>query len=572
MTRLLTLLTALLMLAALLSLAGCSDDDPNQPPRVSIIFPGDGYTYDGTTSLAEVEVTDDGAVAGVELRLDDLVVSSLDDERQTQLPVGRWADGLEHELRAHAVDAEGLTGDSSPVTVRFATSLQTIPQIVDATPAAGAPGELSVTWLAFPGAMSYRWQAARTDAFADLLGEGEVDGLTVSVPVGDVNLVYLRVQAVFDVGASEFSRTFRHDGTTGWRQRYAVPDRQLGTAVFTAPDGSLRLLSQGLVNARVGEAAVQLLHVTATGELVTSHTLLARDYRPTSHLLTADGHLLLAGLHLGGPGSWLASFTLDGEQRWLTELDGTEATALMAADGGEYWLFGTDTRDDAMGGVVQQIDLASGALTELGVFQLEAGRRILVAWSRPGGGWVIAGSLPTFADLSDGGLFARGLDGALATDWNLRLGEADRWELRGHGTDGNGQYVLGGIAFTEVERSRYGFLVSLDHRGRLRWQLGETAWHLHGQIIAGEDGRWTVVGAKRRYTDSNHWLYDTALRGLSEAGLPLWEIQHRSGEESQGFGLAAHPEGGWYAVGFMTPDRAEYDVDLLRVDDRGELE
>ncbi len=184
----------------------------------------------------------------------------------------------------------------------------------------------------------------------------------------------------------------------------------------------------------------------------------------------------------------------------------------------------------------------------------------------------MAGALPEFDDLEDGGLFARGLDAVFATSWNLRVGEADRWELRGHGTDGNGEYLLCGIAYVATERSRYGFIVSFDHRGRLRWQLGETDWHLYTQVAVTEDGRWTAVGARRRYLDSNTWLYDTALRGLSDAGLPLWQVQHRLGEESQGFGLAAHPDGGWYVTGFTTPDRVEYDADLLRVDDRGELE
>jgi hypothetical protein len=573
MTRLLTLLAVLLALTALLTVAGCSDDDENQPPRVSIVFPADGYRYDGATSLVEVEATDDGNVPLVELRLDGTVVSSLRDTSQTQLPVGRWADGLEHVLEARAHDALGLTGDSTPVTISIDPSLQTIPQVISVGPDPEAGGALEITWLAFPDATGYAWEVARTDAFTTVLASGETTDLSVNVPMDDTNLVYVRLRAERAGGFTDYSRTFRYDGTTGWRQRYPLPGRQLATAILTAPDGSLRLLSHGVINARVGigAAAVELLAVSAAGELLAANQLLDSTFLPTSHLVDPAGNLVLAGLTTDG-GPFLAAFTLDGQAIWQQAPVDLEPTALLMGPDDAIWAVGTDLRSGASGGVVLEVDPASGALTERATFALEAGRRVLAAWPRSDEGWVVAGSLPDFDDLDSGGLFARGLAGDFATSWNLRLGEADRWQLRGHGTDGDGQYVLGGIAFVSNPRSRYGFLVNFDDRGRLRWQLGETNWHLYSQIRTTEDGRWTAAGARRRYINSSSWLYDTALRGLSEAGLPLWEIQHRLGEESQAFGLAPHPDGGWYVAGFTTPDRIEYDVDLLRVDDRGELE
>lgn len=577
MTRLSTLLPVqllvLLTLLMLLTAVGCSDDDENEPPRVSILFPPEGYRYDGTTSLVELDVTDDGNVPLVELRLDGDVVSSLRDTLRTQLPVGVWADGLDHVLEARAHDAEGLTGDSTPITISIDPALQTIPQVISVIADPQDAGELQITWLAFPGAVGYAWEVARTDAFASLLASGETTELTASASLDDTKLAYVRVRAELGDGSSAFSRTFRYDGTVGWRHRFEVPGRQLGVDILTAADGSLRLLSHGVINARVGigAAAVELLAVSATGELLTTHRLLDEAFLPTSHLVDAAGNLLLAGLTAAGDG-FLAAFTLDGQLLWQQAPADIEPTALMHAADGAVWVFGTDGRGAGAGGVIHAIDPGTGDLTEQGTFELEAGRRVLAAWPRSDAGWVVAGTLPDFDSLDDGGVFARGLGEALTTTWNLRFGEADRWQWRGHGTDGDGQYVLGGIAFVSNPRSRYGFLVNIDDRGRLRWQLGETNWHLYSQIHRTEDGRWVAVGARRRYVDGNNWLYDTALRGLSDAGLPLWEIQHRLGEESQGFGLTPHPDGGWYVSGFTTPDRLEYDADLLRVDDRGELE
>ncbi|MEZ4387777.1 MAG: hypothetical protein R3D98_09405 [Candidatus Krumholzibacteriia bacterium] len=569
MTRHISLLAPVLALLALLA-AGCSKDDSNQAPRVTIVFPGDGYRYDGTTSVVEVEVDDDGNVPLVEIRLDDVVVSSMRDTLRTQLPIGRWADGLEHTLQARAHDAQGLTGDSALLTVTIDPSLQTIPQMVAVEPDPDAAGALLLSWLAFPAATGYAWEISRTDAFAEILDAGETTELAVSVPVADASLIYVRVRAELAAGATEPSRTYRYDGITGWRERYALSGAQQGNAIYTAPDGSLRLLSYAIEDGRVARADVELLRVAAAGEFISREVLLDATHLPTTSLVDAEGTLLLGGLADGV--GFLAGFTLDGAPLWRTTPALFEPTALMAADGGEVWVFGADLREGADGGAIQQLDPATGQLTELATFQLEAGRRVLAAWPRPDAGWVVAGRLPDTDAGNYGGLFARGLDGLGATDWNLRIGEADRWLWRGCGQDGHGNYVLCGIAFVSNPRSRYGFLVSFDHRGRLRWQLGETNWHLYSGIMATEDGRWTAVGARRRYVTSDTWLYDTALRGLSEAGLPLWQIQHRLGEESQGFGLAPHPDGGWYVTGFTTPDRSEYDVDLLRLDDRGELE
>lgn len=579
MTRLSNLLPVqllvLLALPMLLSVGGCSDDDENEPPRVSIVFPPDGYRYDGATSSVELDVTDDGNVPLVELRLDGNVVSSLRNTVQTQLPVGRWADGLDHVLEARAHDAEGLTGDATPITISFDPSLQTIPQVISAEPDPQGADELVVTWLEFPGAARYAWEVARTDAFASLLASGETSELSVRVPLDGVQLAYVRLRADLGSRLTDFSRTVRYDGAVGWRQRFELPGAQLVAAIVTAADGSLRLLSHGMAGESVGSGAapVELLAVSASGELLATHRLLDEAFMPTSHLVGAEQTLLLAGVTTAGEGFLAAAASFDGELLWHTLPPDVEPTALMDGPGGEVWVFGSDRRAAAAGGVVHVVDPATGDLSEHATFELEPGRRVYAAWPRSGTGWVVAGSLPADGgDQQAGGVFARGLDEAFASSWNLRLGEADQWRWRGHGSDGRGHYVVGGLAVGPSPRNRYGFLFSFDDRGRLRWQFGETGWHLHGQAYATEDERWVVVGSRRRTLDSNHWRRDTALRGLSGAGLPLWEIQHQLGEESQGYCLAPHPDGGWYLGGFTTPNRLEYDADLLRVDDRGELE
>ncbi len=562
-----------LLVAALLLVGGCSDDDENTPPTVDLLFPDDGYRFDGSTDEVVLLVQDNGNVAVVEVTLDAEVVATVRDskgELNIELPVGRWADGLDHVLDARALDVEGAEGEVAAITISIDPTLQTVPQIVAVAPGPDAPDQLRLEWLDHPGATGYRYEVARTDGFSQLLVSGETGDRTVDLPDLDTSLLYARVRATVDGTETGWSRTFRYDGTTGWREVYELPNRQMGTAVLTAPDGSLRLLSHAVREARVAGAQVQLLEVTADGELLAAHDLLDATYWPTSHLLV-DQTLLLTGLRTDGRG-FIAGFDLEGGAVFVDEPGDHLTTALWRDPGGEVRLAGTDLREGTSGGVMHTLDASSGATTELVTFELETGREVLAGWPRSDAGWVVAGQLPDEAEDVYGGVFARGLAADGTTDWNLRVGAADRWLMRGHGADGQGQYVLTGIAFRADPARRYAFLVNFDHRGRLRWQIGESRWHHYTDVEPTLDGRWTAVGARRRSVTSETWLYDTALRGFSNAGLPLFENQHGLGVESQGWGLAPHPDGGWYVTGFTTADRNEYQADLLRVDDLGELD
>ena len=132
--------------------------------------------------------------------------------------------------------------------------------------------------------------------------------------------------------------------------------------------------------------------------------------------------------------------------------------------------------------------------------------------------------------------------------------------------------MLGGIALVEDFFSRFGFVVGIDADGRIRFQVTDRNWHLFANAYPDAGGRWTVAGVRRRSLDGVTFLYDYGLAGLSAAGARLWQVQHRAGEESQGWCLAPHPNGGWWTAGMRTYDYAEFDVDVLRVDDRGEFD
>lgn len=572
MTRQAPALLTLLLLLALPLVFGCSEDDENDPPRVAITSPDDGHRFTDAATEVTLSAEDDNAVSILELRLDGQVVVTMDgDEDSAVLPLGRWADGLDHELQARAHDTDGATGDSGVMTISIDPSLQTIPQITGLSPDAEAPGELAATWLAYPDAQIYLYEFARTDGFVDLLASGSTDELGVNVVVDDASLVYLRVSAMTDGVQSDWSRTFRYDGTSGWRQRYELSGKQLGTALLTSSDGMLWLLSHAVRETRVDRAAVELLRVSPTGEAGGVRSLLDATHLPTAHALTADDRLLLTGV-TDAAGGFVAAFDLDGAQLWYHTVAELDPTALLHNDGDLYWLAGADQRDGASGGVIGMLDAATGEIAGLMAFDLEAGARPLVLWPHADGGWVVAGQLADAGDQEFGGMFASHVDLSGDVLWRIRVGAGDRWLLRGHGSNGTDQFCLGGIAYRTEQRQRYGFVVNFDDQGRLRWQIGDYDWHLFSDLVALPDGRWTAAGARRRYVDSDNWLYDAALASFSGGGQMLWEMQHQSGAESQSYDLAPHPDGGWYVLGFMTPDRGEFDLDLLRVDDLGELE
>jgi hypothetical protein len=576
--RLWSLLGGLAILGAFSLLAACSSDPEDRPPRAEIVYPEPGYHYTSAPDSVVVDAVDDRAVMRVEIRFDGRLLSTRTTRPySTRLPLGLYADGRPHELRARAYDGRGQTGDAAPITVTIDPQLQTVPQITALGPPAGLDDppqgpSLRLAWLPWPHPLEhFAWELARDEDFTVNLAAGTTADTVVTVPVTSSDLAYARVRAVGADEASGWSRTARHSGLQTWRRHHPLAGPQLGAAITAAPDGELRILSHAVARHQVARASVQLLTVTPAGDLLATSELLAEQQPLTASLFAPDGRLYLAGMREDG-GAQLAAASLAGELLWSVDPGFMHTTALAVADDGAVLVFGADRREDRPGGVIGTV-AAGGTVTELLTFPLTVEREVHQAWRRPGGGFVLAGPVAPDTDQPAGGIWAMGLDPTGEVLWNVRLGTSHRWLLRGSGArEEAGQYVLGGIAMRADRRDRYGFLVGLDQDGRVRWQVIDRNWHLFTAIMPDAGERWVATGARRRDIGDNQWEYDVALRGLTSWGTTLWEASHRQGRDTQGWCLLAHPDGGWYVGGTRSTDGSEYDVELLRVDDRGDLQ
>jgi len=557
---------------ALVTLAACSDEETDEPPRAAIVYPEPGYHYTSAPDSMIVDAFDDRGITSVEFRLDDEVIATArTSPYSTRLPLGIYADGLPHRLDATARDTRSQRGEAGAITVTIDPSLQTVPQITSVAAAADGSGTLQVTWHPWPEAVTrYEWEIARDDGFYELAAAGSAADTVTATPVGTDGLASVRVRTVTPTETSGWSRTSRYSGLATWRERCALAGPQLGTAILTADDGTLRLLSHAVPRHRVSRAPVQLLSLDADHQLVAASTLLGDDHLPRSHRIDPAGRLVLGGLLADGVTGFLAAADLAGTLLWSVTTDQMAPTALAAADDGSLLAVGADRRAGEPGGVFAAIG-EGGALTLGPTFPLAAGREVWFVWPRPSGGHVLAGIMPDDEEGRPDGVWALGLDEAGAVHWNVRLGTGQQWLLRGGGADGTGNYVLAGIALRDVQASRYGFLAGIDERGRVRWQFEDRDWHFFAEVVPTVGGRWAAVGSSKRPVGDG-WEYHFALRGFSPFGSPLWESELPAGRESQGWSLVAHPGGGWWAAGTRTDDGTQYDVDLVRVDDRGALE
>jgi hypothetical protein len=554
-------------------LVACSSDQEDQRPRVEIVYPEDGTLYTVAPDSVVAQASDDRGVTRVEFRLAGRLISTVTQAPySTRLPLGIYADGRERELSARAFDTRAQASDLQSITVSIDPSLQTVPQITSLQPEAGLDDTpLRLAWLPWPHDLQeFAWEVARDDGFTEIVASGVTPDTLTQVPLTADDLVYARVQAITAEGTSDWSRTARYSGLETWRRQVPQPGNQLGAAIARAPDGSLRVLSHGVASHRVAQAPVELLTLTSTGELLDRVLVAPEPEQLTASLATADERFILAGPGASG-GAFLAAVSFAGELLWSTDPGFMHTTALLAGDAGTVLVFGADRREDQPGGVVAVVD-SEGTVTQQAVFALDQGREVQQAWARPDGGSVLAGPVMNDAGEPRGGIWAMGLAASGEVLWTVRLGTSHSWLLRGGGADPQaGQYVLSGIALRADPRDRYGFLVGLDQHGRVRWQATDRSWHLFADVQPDVDGRWVATGARRRDIGSGRYEYDVALRGLTAFGATLWDVSHRSGPDSQAWRLQAHPGGGWHVAGTRSGDRITYDVDLLRVDDRGEL-
>jgi len=562
----------LLFLASLLVLAACSSDPENQPPTVEIVYPDSGHHADVAPDSVRANASDDRGVAKVDFFFDGELLSTITKSPYfTRLPLGSFADGQEYRVEAVATDTDGVTSGRPGITITIDPSLQTVPQITTFDLDQDGSGNLRLSWLEFPQTVQeYEWEVSRDDGFFGVLASGATTDTTLVVAVIAEGLAYARVRAVLADGATDWSRIERFNQLVTWRGLPETPGPQLGTGIYQAADGTLRLLSHGVDRHRVSIAAVQLLALGVDNELAAVHDLFDETYRPTANALDSDGNLRLAGVRADSTG-FVAAVDLEGNVLWTGAADFMFCSTLIEMADGTWLTVGADLRAGADGGVIATVG-SDGTVTAGPTFVLEAGRAVVFDWTRADGGYVVAGQLPDADNGQPGGIWVRGLDASHQDDWNLRLGTSRNYLLRGSGDDGNGRFVLGGIALVEDLFGRFGFILGFDAEGRIRWQVTDRNWHLFANAYPDAGGRWTVTGVRRRSNDGATFFYDFGLAGFSAAGLRLWQVQHRAGQESQGWSLAPHPSGGWWAAGVRTYDYVKYDLDVMRVDDRGEFD
>lgn len=570
-------------LLALGPLSGCSDDDDtSEPPQVTIVHPLPGAHLDADPVSVLVEAASDRGINRVEISLDDELLSTL---RQapytTRLPLGLHADGQPRSLNARAYDTRGQAGDAPPVSITIDPSLQSVPQIVALLPAPGDSGHLRLEWLTWPRPPAlFTWQTAYDDGFLQGADGGSLAETMVLVPFAQQSVVYARVKVSDSDGVSGWSRFARYNGLQTWRHRYPLAGSQLGAAVHVASDdGSLLVLVHGAAGGPVARSEVRMLTVDAGSQALQGNALLLDStHAPTSSLMMPGDEMVLAGRRTAG-GSFLAAANRQG-LLWSAEPQIMRATALVRNVQGALLAAGSDLRgsQNAGGGGLFAAVTGQGTLAPVAVFPMLPEYEIRRVWVRPDGGFVLAGQVLLGTAETPGGIWVAGLGplaaGAHELLWTVRLGSAHRWLLCGANTDGLGNFVLAGAGRHTEPASRYGFLVAVDQQGRLRWQVTDRGWQQFADVAVDVGGRWVAAGARRRDLGDQRYEYETALRGLSPFGATLWESVHRAGNDAQAWALARHPHpgGGWYVAGASHGGATGYDVDLLRVDDRGELQ
>lgn len=561
--------TSLLMIVlALAVVVGCSDEDTNQVPEVIILEPEDGHHFTSDPGMVTIAVNDDGNWFA-EILLDDGVIATLRDTTSTRLPLGLYADGEPHTIEAYATDYLGARGTASPVTVTIDPSLQTVPQIIELAAQDGEEHGLRLVWLEFPGTEQYRYEVARTDAFESLLVSGLTTATSTALPLPVASLAYVRIQARHqDGGVSDWSRTRRYDGTEAWRQQFPLAGPQVGTGVIPAADGTIRLLSYGLSDPGLESAMVQIVTLAEDRASWDVLDVLDASYQVRNHVLTDDRVLLLGGVRTVGAG-FLAAVTLDGDMVWRRAVHEFDPSAIFTDGAGQVLAAGRDRRAGQPGGVVASIDMATGTVAITATFALEVDRFVTAAWPASDGGSILAGRLPETDDGAFGGVWVRGVGSGGAVEWDLVLGIEDRWLPRGYARDDAGNLLLTGIAHRGGADERAGFLVCLDDRGHFRWQITDSDWLVFTAAVADGTGRWTVAGARRKDIDGESSTGNAALQSFSSEGEPLWEVPYADGLPSQAWSVAPHPDGGWLTAGFVKGGGGDFDLDLLRVDDRG---
>ncbi len=165
----------MLALTGVLSLVACSSNEPNSPPRIAFVYPDNNFHYLESPDGVELDATDDdGEVLTVEVYMNDQLLSTIDRSPwTTNLPLGEFADGFEHKIKARCVDNSGAYSSWTTRTITIDPSLQTFAQMQSLADDAGS---LRATWYAFPDpdqlGIVYEWEIARNSAFDGIIAAG----------------------------------------------------------------------------------------------------------------------------------------------------------------------------------------------------------------------------------------------------------------------------------------------------------------------------------------------------------------------------------------------------------------
>ncbi len=534
---------------ALAVVAGCSDDDLNDPPQIAIVSPGNGDHLIAATNVV-AEVSDDEGISRVRFTVDDTVL--LDDYAspwQVAVPVGEWASGQPVVLGATVWDSDGVARAALPVTVTIDPSLQTVPQLLAFGPAAGTdPPLLAARWLRFPGASGYTVQFSRGELFGTVFHEQAVADTQLTTDVVGEGVVYARVRATVIGSPTPWSRSGRFADIAPLLTAVLQPASQAGAEVALRQAGGYVVVSGPRDDVSIGDVAPELIFLDDAGA-VTGRAALP-DY-VTLWSAAPD-------LYLGG-GDWVARHGLgDGAQVWRVQPAGMTPTAVGAAGVPTAVLAaGGDLADDLIPTIViVSLASADGAELARATVDLETGQTL-----RQVGGFgdfcLAAG------DIATGGVWVRGIDLVLDRElWRLRLGTGDGLRLRDAVPVG-GDLVLVGDA------DRGGaWAAAIADDGRVRWLKREVLWIEFAGVATAPDGGVLVTGHARGESGNSELVYGE----LTAAGAWRWNQRRAFTQHVRGLGIAAAADGSVVVVGTALPEGSDWDLLLQRTDDQGDLD
>jgi hypothetical protein len=535
---------ACLACLALAVVAGCGNDDTNDPPQIAISSPGDG---DHLTAAANVvaEVSDDEGIVKVRFTLDgELLLEDTVSPWQAAIPVGTAANGLPVVLGATAWDTDGVETQAADVTITIDPALQTVPQLLAFGPTAADEPVLAARWLRFPAATAYTLQFSRSAGFGAVFFEQTLPDTEYTSAVPDTGIVYARVRARVAGEFLGWSRSRRFAAVDPLLTTVPLSGSQAGLSAVAQPEGFL-VVSGPRDDVEIGTVAPEALTLAADG------SVLARSALPAfTAQWTAAPAVYLCGA------DWVARHALaGGGEVWRSSLAGLIPGA-VGGDGTTVLVAGPSTSEAAAPLVIVQVAADDGA--ELGrvAVPTEAGD-VVTEVHGLADLWVVAG------EIAAGGVWVRAVDpdgGEVA--WRLHLGTSDGFRLRGAAVGGDGLVLVG-----EAD-SGGAWAAGVAAGGRLRWLAREADWIGLTGVAVSFDGDLLVSGDAL----GDRGQPELAYGALTSAGAWRWQQRRAFGVGARCLGIAPADDGTIVVTGTALLAGGDWDLLLLRADDHGDLD